>query len=416
MENYASYIDSEVGWIGEIPSHWTMVNLSVLGKPRKNKNEGNRETNVLSLSYGRIKMRVLDNTGLLPESFETYNIIEPGDIVLRLTDLQNDQVSLRVGRTTERGVITSAYTTLEPIEAESRYLFYLLASFDYWKGFYGLAGGVRQSLNFEGIRALKYPLPPLDEQIAIADYLDDKLEYIDKSTEEIQQSIELLQEYRRSVISEAVTHGLDPNVPLKDSGIDWIGEVPANWELSKVKYSMENMDALRVPIEASLRKQSNGGLYPYYGASGVVDYIDEFILDGCYILVGEDGANLRLRNLPLVYTTSGKCWVNNHSHILLSGNSLLFEFAAYQLELVDLENYLTGTTMPKLTQSNLGNIPLVIPPLPEQRIIVETLTHELDDIDSLIESKRRQVELLKEYRRSLISEAATGKFKVPGLE
>ena len=109
MQRYEAYKDSGVEWIGEIPEGWEVVNLSALATQRKRKNIGSIEGNVLSLSYGRIKRRIIDNSGLLPESFETYNVIEPGDIVLRLTDLQNDQVSLRVGRSDERGIITSAY-------------------------------------------------------------------------------------------------------------------------------------------------------------------------------------------------------------------------------------------------------------------------------------------------------------------
>lgn len=230
MERYEAYKDSGIEWISDIPADWTCANLGAIARQRKNPNKNGEVDNVLSLSYGSIRRRVMDNTGLLPESFNTYNVIEDGDVVLRLTDLQNDQRSLRVGLCHEQGIITSAYTTLEPQSIDSRYLFYSLAVFDYWKGFYGLAGGVRQSLTFDGIRSLRFPLPSRIEQQAIADYLDAKTTEIDALVADCEREVGLLREYRKAVISEAVTKGLDPDAPMKDSGIEWIGKSPTSWE------------------------------------------------------------------------------------------------------------------------------------------------------------------------------------------
>ena len=157
-------------------------------------------------------------------------------------------------------------------------------------------------------------------------------------------------------------------------------------------------------------------LYPYYGASGIVDYISSYIFDESLLLIGEDGANLRLRNLPLVYAASGKYWVNNHSHILQPDKGIDFWYAFYQLELVDLEDYLTGSTQPKLTAENLGQIPFVKPSLKEQRAIASYLDERTVEIDIRVDAKRSMADKLREYRRSLISEAVTGKFKVPGVD
>lgn len=417
VERYSDYKDSGVEWIGEIPSGWEVGRLQWMTSRRQHPNKGNAESNVLSLSYGNIVQRAQNNEGLLPESYETYNIVEDGDVVLRLTDLQNDKRSLRTGLVSQRGIITSAYITVAPLEGtEPRYLRYILHSFDTVKGLYGLAGGVRQSLTYDDVRLLKFLQPGINEQAAIADYLDEQTSEIDSLVADQEKSIELLQEYRKAVISEAVTKGLDPNVPMKDSGIDWIGKIPEGWDKSKIKYEFINRDSERVPIEASLREQSSGGIYPYYGASGVVDSIDDFIFDETLLLIGEDGANLRLRNLPLVYVASGKYWVNNHAHILQPLSRITLKYAAYQLELVDLENYLTGSTQPKLTQENLGSIPTVLPSLEEQVAIVNAIDSKANSIDSLIADKQQLIAKLKEYRKSLISEAVTGKFKVPGVE
>ena len=199
--------DSGVEWIGKIPAHWYIKVLFQLVSQVKNKNKNLSETNLLSLSYGKIKRKNIDDTdGLLPASFDGYNIIENNDIVLRLTDLQNDHTSLRVGRATERGIITSAYITVRPTNSRmSEYLYYLLHAFDIKKGFYGMGSGVRQGLNYDEIKMLKLPLPPLDEQSTIATYLDTQCAKIDDLIVEKQSLIDDLESYKKSLIYEVVT-------------------------------------------------------------------------------------------------------------------------------------------------------------------------------------------------------------------
>ena len=178
---YTDMKDSGIKWIGSVPSHWHLHTLYQLATQVKNKNSDLREKNLLSLSYGKIKRKDINtNDGLLPASFDGYNIIEAGDIVLRLTDLQNDHNSLRVGQATERGIITSAYTTLRSINpAHSRYLYYLIHAFDLKKGFYGMGSGVRQGLNYDEVKELRAVIPSRAEQDAIVTYLDDVCKQID---------------------------------------------------------------------------------------------------------------------------------------------------------------------------------------------------------------------------------------------
>lgn len=200
--------DSGVEWIGEIPEGWDILQLSSVVTERKHKNIGMIETNLLSLSYGNVIRKNINTTdGLLPESFEGYNIIEAGDIVLRLTDLQNDHKSLRSGLCTERGIITSAYVTLVNRGGTiiSEYLHYLLHTFDIYKGFYGMGAGVRQGLNFDGIKKILLTRPKIEEQQAIVSYLDQKCTQIDSLIAIKQRKIEKLQQYKKSVIYEYVT-------------------------------------------------------------------------------------------------------------------------------------------------------------------------------------------------------------------
>lgn len=200
--------DSGVDWMKKMPAHWNTVLLSSIVSQRKNKNTGMQENNLLSLSYGNvIRKNIKSSDGLLPENFEGYNIIEKGDIILRLTDLQNDHTSLRTGLCTEKGIITSAYVTLNNRTdlMLSEYLHYYLHSFDIYKGFYGMGSGVRQGLTFDGIKKLVLMLPPLEEQQEIVEYLDSKCSQIDKLIEIKQEKIEKLEQYKKSLIYEYVT-------------------------------------------------------------------------------------------------------------------------------------------------------------------------------------------------------------------
>ena len=128
-----------------------------------------------------------------------------------------------------------------------------------------------------------------------------------------ERKIELLHEYRASLIHQAVTKGLDPNVEMKPSGVEWIGEIPKHWAISKVKHELESLDYLRVPLNSETRGSMKSKVYDYYGASGVIDKVEAYIFDESLILIGEDGANLYLRSTPLAFKATGKYWVNNHA-------------------------------------------------------------------------------------------------------
>ena len=198
---------------------------------------------------------------------------------------------------------------------------------------------------------------------------------------------------------------------MKDSGIEWVGEVPSRWEISRVKNVVTNLDYLREPISAENR-ENKLGLYDYYGASGVIDKIDDYNVDDTVLLIGEDGANLRMRNLPLVYRASGKFWVNNHAHILKVRPGYSYGFIAYLLEAGDYNVYITGSAQPKLSQFNLMRFPIVVPDFEEQLQIEKYLDKWCMQIDALIEEKEAFLEEMESYKKSLIYEVVTGKRRV----
>lgn len=207
LDKTVSMKESGIEWVGKIPSHWEIHTLSQVFMQLKNKNSDLSETNLLSLSYGKIKRKDINSSdGLLPESFDGYNIIDKNDIVLRLTDLQNDHKSLRVGHVKERGIITSAYVTLRCKEdIATDYYYYFLHTFDIFKGFYGMGAGVRQGLNYEGIRSMKILSPDIKEQQEIVEYLNVKCAEIDALIAKKEAFVEEMEAYKKSLIYEYVT-------------------------------------------------------------------------------------------------------------------------------------------------------------------------------------------------------------------
>ncbi|WP_315005383.1 restriction endonuclease subunit S [uncultured Selenomonas sp.] len=194
-------------WIGDVPEHWRIQPLFSVAKENKKKNVGLVCDNLLSLSYGNIiRKDINSNYGLLPASFEGYQVVQEGDTVLRLTDLQNDKRSLRTGYVKEKGIITSAYLALIPsTEMDSKYFRYLLHVYDLIKVFYGFGSGLRQTLNFSDLKRLPVLMPPVEEQERIAAYLDEKIRQIDAVVDGITSQIKKLKDYRRILIHDAVT-------------------------------------------------------------------------------------------------------------------------------------------------------------------------------------------------------------------
>jgi type I restriction enzyme S subunit len=211
MKRYATYKDSGVKWIGKIPSHWGIKRLSQVAMEYFVSNKTVHHQNLLSLSYGKIIRKDIRTTkGLLPSSFDNYQVIKDGVIVLRLTDLQNDHKSLRVGLAHEEGIITSAYLSIIcRNNITSEYLYEQLHCNDIHKVFYGMGDGLRQSLNWEGMRSLLITVPPLSEQRAIVDYISTATSKIDKLISEKAKEIEYMKELCQRIISDAVTGKID---------------------------------------------------------------------------------------------------------------------------------------------------------------------------------------------------------------
>ena len=256
-----------------------------------------------------------------------------------------------------------------------------------------------------------FPLPPSSEQAAIVSYLDDAGELISRYVSAKERHIALLEEQRQAVIHQAVTRGLNPNAPLKPSGVPWLGDVPAHWDISRVKNEFYSLNHRRIPLSAVERGSMTVRWYDYYGASGIIDKVDGYLFDDELLLIAEDGANLVLRNLPLAVVARGKFWVNNHAHVLKPRMGNL-DFLAGLMEGLNYTPWISGAAQPKLTQDRLMSITIALPSKPEQDEIIGHIRKDTADITADIARARRQIELMQEYRTRLIADAVTGKMDV----
>jgi type I restriction enzyme S subunit len=192
----------------------------------------------------------------------------------------------------------------------------------------------------------------------------------------------------------------------KSSGIIWAGEIPSNWNISKIKFVANNEDGKREPISGEFRHDKKGD-YPYYGATGIVDYINEFRFDGKYLLIGEDGAPFFIPNKNVAFIAEGKFWVNNHAHVLSCKDEIDLVYLCHLLNCVDYREYISGSTRDKLTKADLSDIRVLLPSFSEQTKIAQYLDHQTAIIDQLIQQKEKLIGLLKEKRQVLINEAVT---------
>lgn len=413
--------DSGIEWVGAIPAMWQIHPLYYYFCERKCRNTLGKENNLLSLSYGRIIRKDINTVdGLLPENYNGYNIIEKGDIVLRLTDLQNDKHSLRTGLVREHGIITSAYITIKAnCELVPEFFQYLLHSYDVMKVLYNMGSGVRQGLNFSELSKMPLISPDMLEQKRIADFLNSKCSDIDAISADIQKEIEILEQYKRSVITEAVTKGLNPDVEMKDSGIEWVGNIPVHWDVrplyyyfaerKKKNYLGQEQNLLSLSYGKVIRKDINTseGLLP-----------DSF---NGYNIIEPGDIVLRLTDLQNDKRSLRTGLVKEHGIItsayvtLKAAKEVVPEYFHYLLYAYDVMKvlYNMGNGVRQgLNYCELSKMHIVAPPLDEQKNIAARLDCVCKGIESIIASKKQQLAIIDSYKKSLIYEYVTGKKEV----
>lgn len=438
-QSYPTYGKSGVEWVGETPTGWEVQPFFVHASQCKRSNKGMVNDNLLSLSFGRvIRKNIETSEGLLPESFETYQVIEPDDIVFRLTDLQNDKRSLRSALCQELGIITSAYLVARPTEIEAGYLAYLMRSYDLTKVLYALGSGLRQSLKYADMKRLPLLVPSLEEQTQIAKFLDYETAKIDALIEKQQQLITLLKEKRQAVISHAVTQGLNSDAPMRDSGVEWLGEVPAHWEVTRLKYTKSRQRNAFVdgPFGSNLKSEhflDDGTVFVIESGFATSGELQEEKLKRISeqhfstiarsearegdIIIAKIGARYGMSSiLPML---SSKAVVSGNSlKLTVDAETMSVDYAHALLGVLKvcgaMDDNVNVTAQPALSLGGLNNILFLRPPLSEQAAVVRELETRRGKLDDLIASALSLAETLAERRTALISAAVTGKIDVRG--
>lgn len=414
-------------WFGQVPAGWTALPLFAVARERKHANKDLREQNLLSLSFGRIiRKDITASDGLLPASFETYQIIEADDIVLRMTDLQNDQRSLRSGLVLERGIITSAYLALALPGVDARFMAYQMRAIDQMKVFYSMGGGLRQSIGYDDLKRLPVLVPPMPQQRAIADFLDRETATIDAFIAKNEELITLLTERRMSQISFAVSQGVHSDADMHVTPELTHGRAPAHWQVLPLKRAVGYQEGPGILAEDFV----DAGV-PLLRISSVRGA--SATLDGCNYLdprkVRSRWAHFAVKKGDLLISASASMGTVSEvgddsvvgaipytGIIRIAPGAMQREFAkwffisrefATQAELLK-----TGSTIQHFGPSHLGQMFVALPPRDEQAEIASHLRSRIAAMDALIERAHRAVDLARERRAALISAAVTGKIDV----
>jgi len=386
--------DSGVEWIGEIPDGWDVRKLKFLCFI----NTGDKDT------INR------NDEGLYPfyvrssniEHIDTYSF--DGEAVLMAGD--------GVGAGKVFHYVSGKFDYHQRVynlhyfkDVCGKYIYYYLKE-NFWKKIEeASAKSTVDSVRLPMLLEFPVVFGQIGEQQQIVSYLDTKSSLIDSTIEKEREVITKLKEYRQAVITEAVTKGIHPGVPMKESGVEWIGEIPEGWEVCKIKYLARLQSGDILPSE----KISNDGAYPVYGGNGLRGYTDAFTHSGSYILIGRQGALC-----GNVHVVNGDFWPSEHAIVTYELTELNQNWFAYVLYAMNLNQYSTSAAQPGLAIDKIRELFVSLPPLPEQQEIADYLDAKCSAIDATIQKRELAIEKLTAYKQSLIYECVTGKREVLG--
>ena len=421
MKKYPKYKDSGLKLVNNLPEHWEKTRLKYIGflyggltgKSGEDFKRENDHNNKPFINFTNI----CNNTYISKDNFgvvsilkgENQNQVKQGDLFFLMSSETHEDIGktsvLRddIGEVYLNSFCKGFRITKENID--SCFLNYLLNGNNYrqlmsvnGKGF------TRINLRQDKVNDFLIYYPTLVEQLQIVEFLDQKTSIIDDLIQKKQRKIELLKEQKTSIINQTVTKGLNPDVKMKDSGVEWIGAIPEHWMKKKIKFIGKVYSGDSVPSELILED----GNYPVYGGNGILGYYSDFNFDRPVLSIGRVGekcGNVHLIDKPV--------WINDNSLILdlFDGESDL-RYLFFTMMIRDLNTLRNQNTQPLITGSSVKNEFIPFPPLPEQNQIVEYLNQKTTGIDTTITLENQKIDLLKEYRQSLISEVVTGKIDV----
>lgn len=426
--------DSGIAWIGEIPKEWEVGPVGMFFNEINNPNSNQEETNTLQFKMGDIISKKNGDSKYNPETIAAYNVVEPGTIMINGLNLSFDLISQRVAQVHERGAITSTYLAMMPKNGlQSDYAKYMLKAYDNCKALHSMGRGLRATLSYSTFRTEPIFKPSIEEQRLIANFLDEKCGEIDELVALQEKMIDELKAYKQSVITETVTKGLDPNVKMKDCGVNWIGEIPEDWTVCKLKtiicslesgcsVNAENIAAtgeeygvLKTSCVSknyfvlSENKKVEKNEYhrvkcPVKADTIIVSRMNTPELVGAAAYCDEDVKNIFLPD---------RIW-----QVSFCKKDIFVKYVWYYLISTNTKQYYsslsagTSSSMQNISQSQFENAFVTYPQIDIQKSIVVYLDTKCSEIDSLISIKQKKIEELKDYKKSLIYEYVTGKKQV----
>ena len=420
--------DSGIAWIGQVPSDWDIHRVKYHFQHDKHVvgiHSSKYERLALTMQ-GVIKRSKEDNEGLQPEDFASYQILRQNELVFKLIDLQNISTS-RVGLSPYEGLVSPAYIILHASSASCPKYAYYFFLFMWLDAIFNSLGdaGVRSSLNAGDLLNLPLVVPPLPEQQRMADYLDKKCAEIDTLSQNIQKQIDTLEQYKRAVITETVTKGLNPSAPMKDSGIPWIGQIPQHWNTIKVKFLASFYNGYAFDSE-SLTDEGDttvirigdiceGSIKPETALkyNGPTLTLKPYQIEKEDILIALSGATVGKTG----YITKDypNTFINQRVGIIRSTNSRFLNYALQTSSFIPFALlHAAASAQPNISLDTIGNYTIAFPNNSgEQQQIVDCLDDKCGKIDAIIQGKQQQLEKLEQYKKATIFEYVTGKKQVP---
>ena len=429
MKRYPQYKDSGALWLGQVPAHWPLVRYKYVFNERVPRKDSALPAG--AISYGKVVLK--DDDAMHVATKASYQEVLKGDFLVNPINLNYDLKSLRTALSEIDVCVSPAYIVLRPsIEADSSYLKHQLNVFDV-SHMKTLGAGVRQTISFKDIGNCWTVMPPREEQEAISFYLDEEVGRIDAAISSQERMIELLKERRSTIITQAVTKGLDPKAKMKDSGVPWLGQVPAHWEVKALKhisatdscgsYGLDEFQSeINMPV-ATTAQISKEGLFNVDDMPIRSFTHRELARFGCMtgdvLVVKSSGSasNIISGKAGLVEETTPKFVFSNFLLRLRVNKEsacpyFIFSLLRSHLTRQRVELMCSTTTYPNLKIGEYVSAWLPVPPLVEQKAISLYLRRALGEIDSAVSSQERLIELLKERRSAIITQAVTGQIDV----
>ena len=424
---------SSMEWVGDIPASWKVMPNKYLMHKKKEICPVYNGEDILSLTMKGVIVRDLDAGGKMPASFDGYQRLEPGNLLMCLFDI--DVTPRCIGLIKQAGLSSPAYSQFVLCDdVNAAYYCYYYTMLDNDKTLLHLAKNLRHSLTEDQLGAIPVIVPPTDEQHRIADFLGAKCAEIDALTADIQAQIDTLEQYKRSVITETVTKGLNPDAETKDSRIDGAGKTPSHWKTTRLCY--ESYIRARLGWRGLKADEYVEEGYAFISAFNIqnsklvwspLNYITkerfdespEIKLHTGDLLLVKDGAGVgkcaRVDELPMGGTAP-----NSSIAVITPSEKQDYRYVCYYLQSSVFNNFVlllyNGMGVPHLTQEIMSKIKILIPPLKEQMAISNYLDAKCAEIDAIVETKKQQLSTLDEYKKSLIFEYVTGKKEVPCID